>query len=154
MAVNRNRPSADRSQALGDLIGRFRAWYGLKQQSKELTSRLEKDKADFKALVERWGETDDKDNVFLELPERIGEVVALKNECRVSTSADEEQCQRILRRKGLWDQCVETIEVLDPDKVHALYFERKITKAELDRMFPRRVSYAFTLIGEGGKKIS
>jgi hypothetical protein len=62
--------------------------------------------------------------------------------------------ERILKEKGLWDEVVEWVPVLDEGKVHAAYYDRKITDDELSRMFPQRVSYSLILLDDADRPVN
>lgn len=70
----------------------------------------------------------------------------LKQEKRVSKVFDEDAATEILKAKNLWEEAIETIEVIDHDKVYALHMEDKITEEEMDRILVEKETFAFVTV--------
>jgi hypothetical protein len=129
------------------------AWYALKRQVSLVTGKLEQGKNALKAVVQKYGETDTKGSLFLDLEDSVGPIRRLKNQRSETTSVNDEEAEKILRRKGLWEEMTETITVVDQSRVFAAYYDNKITDDELARMFPKRVTFSFILLDEEGKPV-
>jgi hypothetical protein len=147
--------------SLAGVIPKLQQWQGLRNQSALLDVRVGSLKGDLMKVIEEVGVEDNDGHLWLELPEAI-EVehisvdkktnepkygkklyTKLKREKRISEPLDEDKAEAILAKKNLLDQCQTIITVLDEEKIQALYFQKKITKAELRQMFPQRVTWAF-----------
>jgi hypothetical protein len=70
----------------------------------------------------------------------------LKQERRVSKVFDEEKAEEILKAKNLWKDAIETVEVIDHDKVYALHMDEKITEAEMDEILVDKETFAFVTV--------
>jgi hypothetical protein len=142
---------------LATLRHQVEGWWGVKFQSKLITSSLNEGKDALLKIVQRFGETEpSKGSIFLELGEPVGDrkILRLKAQRSVGTGLNTEVAERILKEKGLWDEVVEWVPVLDEGKVHAAYYDRKITDDELSRMFPQRVSYSLILLDDADRPVN
>jgi hypothetical protein len=54
----------------------------------------------------------------------------------------------------MWADMTHTVEVLDQDKVYAAFFDRRLSKTDIDQIFHESVSYSFILLDEDGKPVS
>lgn len=136
--------------------GEVDAWYALKRQVAVITTKLDQGKNSLKSLVQKYGVPDPKTgSLFLDLEESVGEknIRRLKNQRSETTSVNDEEAEKILRRKGLWEEMTETITVVDQSRVFAAYYDNKITDDELARMFPKRVTFSFILLDEDEKPV-
>jgi hypothetical protein len=95
-------------------------------------------------IVELEGEEDADGNVVLELPEQVLDIARLVKQRKTSNGLNGQVAEEILREAGLWEQCTETVHVLDEDKVMAAHFNGDLTEEQVDLMFPTVVTYAFT----------
>jgi hypothetical protein len=132
-------------------------WYAFRRQAATLGEKVEIQKAKLKKMVERHGTVDPTTgSIFLELDEPVSDrkIFTLKNQCRTSTSLNADKAERILRRKGIWQDVLKTIEVPDTDKIYAAYYDKQITEDELDQMFPKSTNYAFIVLDDNGKPVS
>jgi hypothetical protein len=131
-------------------------WYALKRQVNLVTGKLEQGKNALKGLVQKYGIADPKTgSLFLDLEEPVGDskIRRLKNQRSETTTVNDEEAEKILRRKGLWEEMTETITVVDQSRVFAAYYDNKITDDELARMFPKRVTFSFILLDEEDKPV-
>lgn len=87
----------------------------------------------------------DQGSRFLDFPETIsdGKDDYRGMELRRSASQvfDEEEAEKIVRRKGLYEEATEP--VLSQDKIFRLHQEGKISEKEIDKMFSEKESFAF-----------
>lgn len=120
-----------------------REFAGLGDQIKALTKRKDDIKKRLSESVEDSGEEDDKGHVWLELDEEVAGIGALKRERRVGQTLDPDKAQALLEAKGLGDRCYKLVPVLDEDEVMAAHYEGLLTEAEIDSMFPKKVTFAF-----------
>jgi len=49
----------------------------------------------------------------------------------------------ILATKGLADRCIKTLPTVDEDEVMACLYDGLLTEGDVDKMFPKTVTYAF-----------
>jgi hypothetical protein len=139
--------SKPKPASLKALVDKFRQFATLKQQVEAQEERLGALKADLSTSVETLGYQDDKGHFFLDLPEEVevgGKVFrTLKRERRATVGFDAARAEALLADKGLLAECQTTIVVLDEQKIKEAFYEKKISKRDLDKMFPTKVSYAF-----------
>jgi hypothetical protein len=153
-AVNTERPKANSGFNLLQIRRDLAVWYADKQLQKAVAKRVTAGAATFKEAVQAHGDPDEKGNIFLELIEPAAGIATLKAQKATSTSTNQEEAEKILRKKGVWADAIDTVEVLNTDKVFALFYAKKITKAELDRMFHENISYSLILLDAQGKQVS
>lgn len=108
------------------------------QKIKELRDKLF-------AKIEDSGEVDDKGNVILELSDDIEEFSLLTKQRRVSRKINEEVAMEMIEAKGLRDQLVKTIEVIDEDALMAALYNDELTEEEIDEMYPQTIIWALVM---------
>lgn len=124
-----------------------------------------------KGYVEENGYPDERGSLFVDLPRRVGDFIALKNERRVSNNFNPEKAKAILARKGLTERCTKIAlrvtdqdralavlrkaglldpdagfgieSFIDEDSVRAALFDKALTETEFDQMFDESVTFAF-----------
>jgi hypothetical protein len=132
-------------------------WWGVKYQSKVIAKKLNAGKTTLLKMAQRYGQPDpETGSLFLDLEEPVSDrrIVRLKAQRAETMGINPEACEKILKEKGLWDEMVEWVPQLDEGKVHAAYFDKKITDDELSRMMPRSVHYSLILLDEDGKPVN
>jgi len=117
----------------------------LKGRIDELSSIQVTVKKDLKKGIEELGVEDDRGHVVVDLGQDVSGVTTVMQQRRVSKSLDTDIAEELLKEKGLCDRCVATISVLDEDAVMAAYYEGALTEADIDTMFPAKVSYALVM---------
>lgn len=153
----RLRRQAEEGLNLDTLRDNVAAWWGVKYQAKLITQQLNKGKDDLKKIVQRFGVVDPSTgSIFLDLGDTVSDrnIARLKAQRSVSTGLNPEVAEKLLKEKGLWDDMVELVPVLDEGKVHAAYYDKKISDEELSRMFPQSVSYSLILLDEDEKPVN
>jgi len=111
----------------------------LEKQQKELREKL------FEVL-DTSGETDDKGNLVVELPQEIDGYTSIVKQKRVSNNkVDEEVAEEIIISKGLEDKLYKIVREVDPDAVMAALYNDELTEEEVDRMFPPKITWALIL---------
>ena len=110
----------------------------LEKQQKEVRERL------FTTLDE-MGETDDKGNIIVELPEEINGFGAVVKQRRVSRKIDELVADEIITEKGMEEQLYKTIRVVDEDALMAALYNDELTEAEIDLMYPQKIVWALVM---------
>lgn len=141
--IKRAIPAPDDTPDATTLLQWVREFSGLDGQIKALTKRKTEIRDRLSGVVEEHGEEDDKGHIWLNLNSEVEGIGSLKRERRVGQSMDEDRVERILAEKGLTERCMKQVPTLDEDEVMAAHFEGLISEAEIDSMFPKKVSYAF-----------
>jgi hypothetical protein len=139
------------------LAHQVEGWWGIKFQTKVITRTLNSGKEALLKVVQRWGIADpETGSLFLDLDEPVSDrnITQLKAQRSETMGINAEEAEKILRGRGLWDECVEMVPQLDEGKVHAAYFDRKITDDELSRMFPKRIAFTLILLDDEGKPVN
>lgn len=97
-----------------------------------------------KSLVEDLianGTPDDKGNLWCPAGD-----YQLKRERRVSESFDAQAAEKWAKLNGFWDQVVETIEVLNEDKLLALGWEDQDVAEALRTFYTQKETWAFKVV--------
>lgn len=105
----------------------------------EIAKRMLKHKDVLKKYVDDNGYEDEKGNRWFDLDDGT----KLKHERRVTTSLDEDKTETYLRYKGLWEDCIETIEAISEEKILRFNYDGEITDADLAGLYVERESWAF-----------
>lgn len=121
-----------------------RQYVNLKDQIDMLTDRRDEVKKRLLSDIDAHGETNSKGHVVLVVDDVDG-VSAVVKQRRVSKVFNPDKAEALLRERGLYDSCVKTIEVLDSDAVMAAYYRDELTDADVDAMFPEKVTSALVL---------
>jgi hypothetical protein len=100
-------------------------------RSNELKKRLTED-------VESLGEVDDRGHINLEV-----DGTKLTKQRKVSKNLDMSIAENVLKERGIYDKCVKMVPVLQEDEILACVYTGELTEADIDTMFPAKVSYAF-----------
>lgn len=123
------------------LTNEAKQYLALKEQISFLQDRQKEIKTRLSEAVKEMGEVDGRGHVTLELSDGI----KITNQRRESRTLDEDLAKNLLKEKGIYEECVETVEVLQEDAIMAAVYKGQITEAEVDSMFPTKVTYAFLL---------
>ena len=89
---------------------------GHKATVADISKRLDVVKKSLMAMLERFGERDEKGSLWIQLPTPVAGYKAIKRERRSSIQLDESRAESILRASGLYDQCVNLEFVFDADQ--------------------------------------
>jgi len=125
--------TADLSQ-LADTAKQFKA---LKEQEKMLKERQEQLKKVLVQALKDNGEPDASGHLILDLGD-----IEIKHQRRESEAFDEEVALPLLEARGIKDKCIVMVPTLDQDAVRASYYRGDLSEADLDSMFPKKVTYA------------
>ena len=69
----------------------------------------------------------------------------LKRERRVSKTFDAAACEELAKVSGLWDEVSEVVELLSEDRVLALAWDDPEIRAEIERFYVEKETWAFKL---------
>lgn len=128
-------------------------YYNLKKNIATINKELERRKNELKTLITQEGQKDDRGSFVVDFDGKVGGIRTAKNQLNVSTHMDEQEAESILRQKGLWEAAIDTVEVLNVDKLHALFYEKKISRPEFKRIFKQKSWYSLYLIDEDGNRL-
>jgi hypothetical protein len=123
------------------LTNEAQQYIALKEQIKFLTERQTEIKNRLKSAVAENGEVDGRGHIVLEL----GNDIKITNQRKESRALNEEFAISLLKEKGIYQECIKVVEVLQEDAIMAAVYKDQITEAEVDQMFPTKVTYAFLL---------
>lgn len=133
------------AQPFDSLQAQVKEYKYLKDQIDSLSKRQKEIRDDLMVAVENAGYEDDKGHYWLEFDDEIDGVGALQRMRRVSNPLDEEAAQEILTSLGLWEECTEEVRVVDQDAVMAALWNEKLTPADIDCIYPPKVTWALVL---------
>jgi len=117
----------------------------LKEQTDLLTKRQSEIKARLTEVVDELGEVDGRGHITFEVDDSVSGIKSISKQRRVSQSIDMDVAESILAVKELTADCVKQVPVLDEDAIMAAYYQGKLTEEDIDKMFPKKVSYAFLM---------
>lgn len=135
---------ARKPEAKGNpLVAKFREFISYKTRVDEFTKKQNEIKTELNEYVEEHGEVDDKGHLWVTLPEEVDGYVSMQRQRRVSQSLDIDTAIVLLTKKGLSQQCIKSIPTIDEDEVMACLYDGKLTEAEVDAMYPKKITWAF-----------
>jgi hypothetical protein len=129
--------------SLNDLKSNLRQYLALKKEVEVLSKRQDEIKSRLKLTVEAAGETDDRGHVTLKVEDDIIGDVTLTQQRRVSKTLDMNVAEDLLKERGIYDKCVKMVPVLQEDAIMSCVYTGELSEADVDNMFPAKVSFAF-----------
>jgi len=117
----------------------------LKDQSDLLNKRHSEIKGRLTEAIDELGETDGRGHITLEVDDTVSGIKSISKQRRVSQSIDIEVAEALLAAKGLTEDCVKQVPVLDEDAIMSAYYQNKLSEEDIDKMFPKKISYAFIM---------
>lgn len=130
-----------KKMTVDDMARLVTEYQDLKSMVDKYTTRLNSLKKELSDQVDLYGHEDEKGSKWLPLG-----VCQLKRERRAGVSFDSDAAEKWAHSKGLWDEVVETIEVVSEDKVLSLAWKDDTLKQEIDNLYTIRESWAFKII--------
>lgn len=124
------------------LTAQVREYLKVKSSLELLEARQKELREKLFSQIDTDGYEDDKGNVQLELDEPVGDVIRLEKQRRTTRKIDELKADEIIAEKQLEDTVYKTIRVVDEDALMAAHWDGKISEAELEEMFPAKVTWA------------
>lgn len=135
-------------------------------------------KQELGSYVERYGTKDSKGSYWFKLPEKLGKVTHLKREKYGAKKLVLEKAEKILRRAGAYEDCIDTAVVVAPQDVqqvlavlakagalelvdvvetinddyimqHFYSDNSRLTESDIDAMFTETINYRFVTAGSG-----
>lgn len=136
-------PARDVSKQEDPILTRIRQFLNYKVQIDKLTKASNEIKGELMEVVEEQGEQDTEGHFWYQLPEEIEGYSSLQRQRRVIKKFDMEEAERILKERGLYEDCVEMVPMVNEEKVLAALYTGKISEEEIDAMYPKTISWAF-----------
>lgn len=124
-------------------IADFKSYIHLKRQIDDLKKLQDAAKGRLMKLVEEFGEEDDKGHMWFDLPEEFEGYKGMQRQKRISQKPDIDVAQELLEERGLADKCIEMVPALNEDAIMAAYYEGLLDETDIDRMYPKTVTWAF-----------
>ena len=128
-----------------ELLDLVRQFAVVKKELSLISERESALKAQIKKLMETAGEVDDKGSRTLELDDEVSNVAKVIYQRKVSKSLNSNAAEELLESRGLLDQCVQMIPVLDEEEIMKAYYEGELDEEDIDTMFPEKESFALIL---------
>jgi len=128
---------------LEDLRTNLRQYLSIKGEVELLTNRLNTIKARLTEHVDASGETTDKGHKVITVDDPIKGEVVLTKQRKVSKNLDMSVAETMLEERGIKDQCIKMVPVIDESAIMAAFYEGKLTESDIDSMFPEKITYAF-----------
>lgn len=138
-------PLARTPEPMDDLTVKIRSYKSLKDQIDALTKEQKALRDALMEAVQTDGYTDENGSLWIELDNEIDGVAALKRERRAKRELDEQAALEILTALGLEDKCYKTVRIVDEDAVYAALYNDELTDADIDTMFPEKITWALVL---------
>lgn len=116
----------------------LKQYLALKQETDLLVTRSNELKKRLTESVEELGKVDDRGHVVLEI-----DGTKMTKQRKVSKTLDIDIATAVLKEKNIYEKCVEMVPVLQDNEILACVYTGELTEADIDTMFPSKVSYAF-----------
>jgi uncharacterized protein (DUF1810 family) len=117
----------------------------LKDEISGLDNRVSQLKKRITSAVEDLGEVNEKGSIVLPINDPTSGTVNIVKQRRVSKVFDESTANNLLKAKNIFEECTQTITVLNQDAVMAAYYEGKLTDEDIEAMFPEKIVWALIL---------
>lgn len=125
-----------------DIKSKVRQYLALRDEAALLNKRTSQIKEELIAEVET-AEFDDRGHKRLVISDEIAGEVTLTKQRRVSKNLDMQVAEEILSARGIKDKCIKMVPTLDEASIMSAFYEGLLTEADIDAMFPAKVTYAF-----------
>ena len=127
-----------------ELKNNLRQYLMLKDELDMITKRQNEIKQRLIEVVDSV-EADDRGHRVLTVEDETVGDITLTRQRRVSKSLNMEVAEDILTKKGIKDQCIKMVPMIDEAEIMAAFYENYLTEEDIDAMFPSKISYAFLL---------
>lgn len=115
----------------------------LKEEISRLTDRKKDIQERLVADLKEFGEVDGRGHLILEVNDPVTGTEKITHQRKVSKALDMDAAERILTEKNLRDKCIVMVPTLDESQIMASFYRGELTEADIDLMFPAKVTYAF-----------
>jgi putative component of toxin-antitoxin plasmid stabilization module len=116
--------------------------FTLKDRIDELTAIQSEVKKSIREGVLELGEENERGHIVVEINDDVTGIRSVMNQRKVSKVLDIEIAEELLKEKGLHERCIQMIPVLNEDEIMSAYYDELLTEADIDKMFPSKVSWA------------
>lgn len=123
-------------------------YLAIEEQIKRLEKIRDEKKNALRDLAMNNGETTEDGHVVLTLDNPVGGIKGFQLQRRVTRTLDEETAETILTLREVRDKVYRKTEVLDQDAVFHCVRMGELNDEEVDKIFPPKVTYAFTKVKE------
>lgn len=131
------------TEKIQEIKQRLRQYLALKGEADLLTDRVNYLKKELTADVEQYGEESTNGHFNLVVEDSVKGEVKLTKQRRVSNNLDIEVAEKLLEERGIKDECIKMVPVLDDAAIMAAHYQGKLSEADIDAMFPPKVTWAF-----------
>lgn len=131
------------TEKLLEIKQRLRQYLALKGEADLLTDRVNYLKKELTADVEQYGEESTNGHFNLVVEDSVKGEVKLTKQRRVSNNLDLEVAEKLLEERGIKEQCIKMVPTLDDAAIMAAHYQGKLSEADIDAMFPPKVTWAF-----------
>lgn len=121
----------------------LRQYLALKGESDLLANRLNELKKRLTQDVEEFGEQSVNGHFDLTVEDSVKGEVKLIKQRRVSNNLDISVAEKLLEERGIKEQCIKMVPTLDDAAILSAHYEGKLSEADIDAMFPPKVTWAF-----------
>lgn len=123
-------------------------YLAIEEQIKRLEKIRDEKKNALRDLAMNNGETTEDGHVVLTLDNPVNGIKGFQLQRRVTRTLDEETAETILTLREVRDKVYRKTEVLDQDAVFHCVRMGELNDEEVDKIFPPKVTYAFTKVKE------
>lgn len=120
-----------------------RQYVALKDQIDLISTRQAEIKKRLIEAVDELGEFNDRGHRVLALDDDSINVATLTKQRKVSNPLDMDVAETLLTKRGIKDTCIKMVPTLDESAIMAAFYSGHLSEADIDAMFPEKVSYAF-----------
>jgi hypothetical protein len=120
-----------------------RQYVALKDQIDLISTRQSEIKKRLIEAVDELGEFNDRGHKVLALDDDSINVTTLTKQRKVSNPLDMDVAEDLLTKRGIKDTCIKMVPTLDESAIMAAFYSGHLSEADIDAMFPEKVSYAF-----------
>lgn len=117
----------------------------LKDEITRLLDRKKEVQERLVVVLKEHGEVDGRGHIVLEVDDPVTGTQKITHQRKVSKSLDMDVAEKILTEKNLKDKCIVMVPTLDEAEIMASFYRGELTEADIDAMFPAKVSYAFVV---------
>ena len=121
----------------------LRQFLALKAEAELITNRVNDLKKILIEEVEHYGEEGMNGHISLNIDDEIKGSLTLTKQRKVSNPLDIEVAEKLLEERGIKDECIKMVPVLDDAAIMAAHYTGKLSEQDIDAMFPAKVSWAF-----------
>lgn len=132
-----------RGMSIETIKATLRQYLSLKGEADLITNRVNELKKRLTEDVESYGEENANGHFNLTVEDSVKGEVKLTKQKRVSNPLDIVTAERILSERGIREQCIKMVPQLDDQAILAAHYQGKLSEADIDAMFPPKVTWAF-----------